>query len=149
MTTIWEMWPKSQYVKTQTTSNPMRCIMQTPDWRQTYFENMSQAVAEMCSVFATVMTVDIQKIPDDGIWHNIEFPTLQLRGNQGQVDFVEVISPDGKQEQKLWSRFSSRLLTRGKNHVEKRDPIISDDCGIDNDDVAGDFDEGTDFEVIW
>jgi len=48
-------------------------------------------MAMKCSFFATLMTrrntedrkVDITKIPTDGIWYGVEFPTLQLRNNPG------------------------------------------------------------------
>ena len=60
---------------------------------------MSRAMAMKCSFFATLMTrrntedgkVDITKIPTDGIWYGVEFPTLQLENNPGgKVDHVSI-----------------------------------------------------------
>jgi hypothetical protein len=146
------MWQPWLYRKTQVKSNPLRCIMQTPADRATFFENMSQAVAEQCSVFATVMTKDVNNIPTDGIWARVEFPTLQRSDNQGRVDSIDKCNPDASIVQPLWTRSRSRLVRRTTNAtLEARDdpPNPIGQCGIDSEDVAGDFDEGTEYEVIW
>jgi hypothetical protein len=51
--------------------------------RQTYFENMSRAMAQLCDVYALVMTMDTNDVPTNGIWGRIQFPTVQQSGNVG------------------------------------------------------------------
>ncbi|KAH8667475.1 hypothetical protein BGZ60DRAFT_431709 [Tricladium varicosporioides] len=105
MTTIWEIWPSSWYNNNvKDTKNPLRCIIQDKAKRGTYFTNMSTAMAQMCDIFATVMTKDINNVPQDGIWAKAEFPTLQASGNQGKVLQIEMITQDGKQTKHLWVR---------------------------------------------
>jgi hypothetical protein len=123
--------------------------MQKPADRNTYFSSMSQAMAEMCDVFATVMTKDLNNVPTDGIWFNVAFPTLQRFDNQGKVNFIDVCNPDTTQVQKYWLRTSSRLHRRRDNQLKSIDAIERrDSCGA-ADGAEGDIDEGTDFEVIW
>lgn len=125
--------------------------MQRPADRSTFFENMSQAVAEQCSVFATVMTKDVNNIPQDGIWARVEFPTMQRTGNQGRVDSIDKCNPDATIVQPLWARGKSRLVKKATNTTlyQRDEPPNPGQCGIDSEDVAGDFDEGTEYEVIW
>ena len=65
------MWPKEYYNgNTADEDNPLRCIMNDKKEggdRQIYFENMSRAMATVCSVSATVMTDNPQQIPQGGI----------------------------------------------------------------------------------
>lgn len=51
--------------------------------RQTYFENMSSAMAQLCDVYALVMTNTPTNVPATGIWGRVEFPTLKQSGNVG------------------------------------------------------------------
>lgn len=63
--------------------------MQNKNDKNTYFENMSRAFADLCDNYATVMTEDPHNIPLNGIWGKIEFPELQKTGNPGgQVNSV-------------------------------------------------------------
>jgi hypothetical protein len=120
---------------------------------------MSQAMAEMCDVFATVMTKTFDNPPLDGIWGTTEFPTLQRSDNQGKVNTVDKSNEDASKVAPYWSRLSSRLFKRRSSKLQERadndsgvdasGDNASGTCGIDDDDVAGDFDEGTEFEVIW
>jgi hypothetical protein len=106
----------------------------------------------MCDVFATVMTANLDVIPNDGIWYETEFPTLQRLDNQGKVDIIDKCNPDGTQVEPLWSRYSSRVRKRSGIHPEKQDesePASLNQCGVSHDDIAGDFDFGTEYEVIW
>ena len=95
------MWTSDLYVLKQVTSNPLRCIAQDKDKRQQYFGNMSAAMATMCDVFATVMDVSVdetkdkEKVNKNGIWYNVEYPTLQKADNEGKVNQIEAMNPDG------------------------------------------------------
>lgn len=51
--------------------------------KQTYFENMSSAMAQLCDIYALVMTQDTKNVPQTGIWGRVEFPALQQSGNVG------------------------------------------------------------------
>jgi hypothetical protein len=63
--------------------------------RNTYFENMSRAFAQLCGVYCTVMTPDPNNIPSDGIWGRIEYPELKRTSNfdapRDQMDYVSGI----------------------------------------------------------
>jgi hypothetical protein len=64
----------------------------SPD-TQTYFENMSEAYAQLCSEYAWVMVNTLPNVNEEGIWGKIEKPTLQKTGNPGgQVDTVMAFS---------------------------------------------------------
>lgn len=59
----------------------------------TYFTQMSQAYAELCSGQAWLMSATPDFVPIDGIWFKTEFPTLQKTGNPGgQVNNVSLLS---------------------------------------------------------
>jgi hypothetical protein len=76
------MWPYGLYNGNETdTSNSLRDVMTNN--RQTYFENMSRAMAQLCDVYALVMTDNPTDVPTTGIWGRIEFPTLIQSGNVG------------------------------------------------------------------
>ncbi|KAI1075724.1 hypothetical protein F5B20DRAFT_594864 [Whalleya microplaca] len=147
MTTIWEMWDKSQYDKRQVTTNKMRCIMQDKTKRQTYFEHMSESMAIMCDVFATVMDPDPHHVRMDGIWGRVEFPTLKKTGNQGTVNQIEATNADGTQLVNVWSRPHKR----SPDMSEPNDTNVNTraTCGIDGNDPSGDFDVGGDYPVDW
>lgn len=131
----------------------MRCIMQSKDLRGQYFRSMSKSMAIMCDVFATVMDPNPGSPRTDGIWGDTEYP--QLTGNidnEGKVNQIEGVSPDGNTVEKVWARPSG-----GKRSVWERDVGGADeseilekraDCGVD-DSTAADFDEGGDYEVLW
>src|ERR1700760_4113969 len=125
--------------------------MQNPTDRNTYFSSMSQAMAEMCDIFATVMTKDLNDVPTDGIWSRVEFPTLQRSDNQGKVYTIDICNPDASQVKNYWSRLSSRFLVR-RNPQSVYLPDLVDEsgggCGAENG-AEADFDQGTEFEVIW
>jgi hypothetical protein len=82
------MWPCDLYNNDENdTNNKLRDIMKNN--KQTYFENMSRAMAQLCDIYALVMTKDTGKVPPTGIWGRIELPTLQQSGNVGgEVDTV-------------------------------------------------------------
>lgn len=84
------MWSCDLYNgNTADDQNPLRCIFSDDKNRVTYFEKMSEAMAISCDVAATVMTKDVNNIPQDGIWGRIEFPALKRTGNPGgTVDTV-------------------------------------------------------------
>jgi hypothetical protein len=46
-----------------------------------YFENMSRAYAQLCELFVSVITPDVENIPTDGIWARIEQPELERTTN--------------------------------------------------------------------
>jgi hypothetical protein len=76
------MWPCDLYNNDENdTNNKLRNIMKNN--KQTYFENMSRAMAQLCDVYALVMTDDPTNVPQTGIWGRIEFPTLKQSGNVG------------------------------------------------------------------
>ena len=79
--------------------------MQDPTLYRQYFENMSEAMATMCDVFAFVMDKNFNQVRMDGIWGRVEFPTLKREeGNQGKVDLVEVLSEDADKVRVFWER---------------------------------------------
>jgi hypothetical protein len=84
------MWPKRYYNgDTEDVNNPLRCIMKDKDGnRRIYFENMSRAMARVCSVFATVMTDNPKNIPQTGIWGRVEQVELQAARDRNQVNYV-------------------------------------------------------------
>jgi hypothetical protein len=58
-----------------------------------YWNIMSEAMATLCNVKATVMTTDINNIDESGIWGQTEKKTLQRTGNTGgRVDTVSLFS---------------------------------------------------------
>jgi len=63
--------------------------------QRTYFTHMSDAYAQLCSGDATLMTDQpLDKIPQDGIWGQTEFPALKRTGNVGgEVDLVSSLQP--------------------------------------------------------
>lgn len=69
--------------------NRLRCIFADDSTREQYFAHMSEAMAISCDGFATVMTEDVNNIPQDGTWGRVEQPALKRTGNPGgQVDRV-------------------------------------------------------------
>jgi hypothetical protein len=89
LTCFQDMWRDGLYNDdTVDADNPLRDIMVDPDIRREYFKEMSRAMAAMCSVFATVMTQDITKIPESGIWGQVEKP--QLMANKDELLVWEV-----------------------------------------------------------
>ncbi|KAM7214775.1 hypothetical protein V8F06_009847 [Rhypophila decipiens] len=138
---------------------------------------MTAKKAIMCDVFATVMDPNPSSPRLDGIWGQVEFPTLQRSGNEGCVTSIVGTSPDGQDVQDIWSRpgMSCELATPLPSTMpevtplpEKRDvrlrmvrgiipdvPVVEarqedpDSCGAESDDVAAEFDEGGAFEVDW
>lgn len=96
----------------------------------------------MCDIFATVMSPNVNDVRIDGIWGQVEFPTLQRSDNDGTVHQIEVSSPDGQTVKPFWTRGSTRKIKR-------QDPATSTvSCGT-GDDTAGIFDEGGDLDVDW
>ncbi|KAM7183847.1 hypothetical protein V8F33_013343 [Rhypophila sp. PSN 637] len=153
MTTIWEMWATSLYNNRIVTSNPLRCIMQNKPLRRQYFAAMSESMAIMCDVFATVMDPNPVSPREDGIWGQTEFPTLKQSGNEGCVNSVAGTNPDGTEVHTIWTRPGIGCAS-AKKKMARRDALTvlqarQDSCGIENDDVAAQFDEGGEFEVEW
>ena len=116
----------------------------------------------MCDIFATVMDPTPASPREDGIWGKVEFPTLKRSGNQGCVHSVAGTSRDGKEVHTIWSRpgaacnndrrrdtsaSASALEDRQAGNPPSGDPLPT--CGIEDDDVAAQFDEGGEFEVLW
>ena|ERR1700734_215219 len=116
--------------------------MQDKEKRKTYFENMSEAMATMCDIFATVMDPNVKKPLLSGIWGTVEFPTLKNSGNDGTVHQIEAVSPDGKTVAPVWTRGSTRKIKRQGTAASPAS------CGTD-DDTAAAFDAGGKFEVDW
>jgi hypothetical protein len=135
---------------------------------------MSQAMAEMCSVYAVVMDPDINNVRQDGIWGQVEFPTLQGWNNQGRVDLIEAMNPDGTEFVRIWSRYPEAdgeeggeegepekedVVEQHGDEPEKEDVIeppmfvrrneTAAACGSTDDDTLAAFDEGGVFEVLW
>ncbi|KAM7190047.1 hypothetical protein V8F20_009880 [Naviculisporaceae sp. PSN 640] len=181
MTTIWEMWARPLYRNAIVSNNPLRCIMQDKTLRRQYFAAMSESMAIMCDVFATVMDPNPSSPREDGIWGQVELPTLQRSGNEGCVTSIAGTSPDGKEVHNLWSRpgmscagvettlpettqatvaipppattalseSSRKLRMRMARGVMDVVQARQEDCGIESDDVAAQFDVGGEFEVEW
>jgi hypothetical protein len=148
--------------------------MQDKAKRKTYFRNMSRAMATMCDIFATVMSPKVKDVRMDGIWGQVEFPTLERSDNDGVVRQVEAISPNGKTVAPFWTRGSTLMRSDNDGAVHQVEAILTDgktvepfwtrgstreikrrglaaplaSCGTD-DATAGTFDEGGDLEVDW
>jgi hypothetical protein len=144
-------------------SNALRCIMADEDKRQTYFENMSRAMALKCSDIALVMSAQkLSEVPKSGIWYNIEYKTLRKTKEENiedhpwlgkkynkQVNRINYLDKHGENEQKYWER--------GDSHPPKRDadphatPALArreKTCGAPKGAAAA-FDEGGALPVIW
>lgn len=116
--------------------------MQDQAKRKTYFQNMSEAMATMCDVFATVMSPNPKDVIMDGIWGQVEFPTLMRSDNDGTVHQIEAMSTDGETVAPFWTRGSTRKI---KRQGPAASPVS---CGTD-DDTAAIFDAGGELEVDW
>ncbi|KAM7187325.1 hypothetical protein V8F33_011315 [Rhypophila sp. PSN 637] len=176
MYTTSEMWATRLYRNAIVANNPLRCIMQDEITRRQYFAAMSESMAIMCDVFATVMDPNPSSPRLDGIWGQVEFPTLQRSGNEGCVTSIAGVSPDGQDVQDIWSRpgMSCELASSmprataapevtplsGKRDIRLRMargvipdvPVVEarqERCGAESDDVAAQFDEGGEFAVDW
>jgi len=140
------MWTSDLYDNRIVKSNKLRCIMQNKDNRRAYFVSMSTAMATMCDIFATVMDKEVDqskdknKITMNGIWGKNEFPTLKMSDNVGKVNQVDATNPDGSIVFTFWTRGSTRLRKRQTEQLT---------CGISDDQIAADFDEGGDYPVDW
>jgi hypothetical protein len=62
----------------------------------TYFENMSRAYAQLCELYVSVITPNLNDIPSDGIWATIEEPELKRTTNldppRKRVDTVSLFA---------------------------------------------------------
>jgi hypothetical protein len=115
--------------------------MQDPAKRNIYFRNMSEAMATFCDVFAQVMDKDYPDVRLDGIWGQVELPTLQKLGNDGVVFQIDAISQDGKQVRPYWVR-------GGIRKTKRQDTGQVPPCGA-GDDTPAIFDEGGALPVDW
>jgi hypothetical protein len=96
--------------------------MQDDDDRTAYFGNMSETFAEACTVFATVMTANIDKKLPPGIWKKTEYPALQQGSIYGKVNSIDAISPDGKKiKSPFWARNGVRERGELEDEVEGED----------------------------
>lgn len=77
----------------------LRCINADPAQKQKYFENMSEAYSLACTGKMLVMTDDPKKLPTEGIWPDIEFPTLKSMDTTTDITAVDV---DGNNPVKIW-----------------------------------------------
>ncbi|KAK9762326.1 hypothetical protein K7432_012048 [Basidiobolus ranarum] len=86
LTTIWSIWPSVEHPAQPGRLNEdfysmndekgwLRCIQKSGQ-KDTYFSNMSEAYAKLCSGEGFVMTDDTSLLPNEGIWANTELPTL-------------------------------------------------------------------------
>lgn len=107
-------------------------------------------MATMCDVFATVMDVSVdetkdkEKVNKNGIWYNVEYPTLQKADNEGKVNQIEATNPDGSIVFTYWVQGSEKLRRRGEPGNKPRST-----CGIDDEDIPASVDVGGEFKVDW
>ncbi len=89
------------YNNRPTLDNPLRCIFDDKDLRNTYFENMSRAFATIARSSAWVLhsTEDYHAPPRDGIWWKVERPQL-IDGTQ--VDCMGKINRDMTLKEIFW-----------------------------------------------
>lgn len=86
----------------------------------------------------------------DGIWGRVEFPQLTGSFSEGTVYSIDGINADATESYTIWTRQSGGkrdeigVESGGFAFLTKRD-----ECGIDGDDVAGEFDEGGEYPVDW
>ena len=84
--------------------------MSDPATRQTYFENMSRAFAQLCDRSALLLTRDPASVPADGIWARIEEPALKTLGNcGGRVDEIEACGGRCEGRRSYWRRVGGGL----------------------------------------
>jgi hypothetical protein len=114
--------------------NPLRCIIQSKDDRTTYFQTMSQAFAEACTVFATVMTDDLKQFPPEGIWKDVEYPALQRGSIYGKVNSIDAIEADGK---KIKSPYWVRNGVRQRDELREEEEGGYESEGEDEEDYEG------------
>jgi len=148
------MWDASLYNDEQVDTNSLRCILltdkgkNTPD-RQTYFENMSRAMAIQCAVSATVMDKDPKNPVTDGIWYLVEFDQLQKNTGDQKINTITGRLPDGTSPWIYWPYSTNKRAVgeleavAGTAGVGRRAT-----CGVDAT-VAAQFDEGGDYPVKW
>lgn len=107
---LQEVWPDEFYNPSTTDDNsPIRDIMADAGIRRMYFKQMSMAYAQMCSGAAYLYTADVNNIPQDGIWGEIEFPTIMRDSDfqrpKGQVVGVTAFkSSDLSVSKPIWQR---------------------------------------------
>jgi hypothetical protein len=95
-------WPKTpgKHYYDLTKENFLYRIMEDEGKQRKYFENMSEAYARACKGRVYVMTDDPDKLPESGIWHTTEYPTL--KSMKKIIDEIIAISLDGKVSVKIW-----------------------------------------------
>ncbi|KAI1344193.1 hypothetical protein F5Y15DRAFT_365818 [Xylariaceae sp. FL0016] len=113
--TIWDIWPCYLYNHDRVQSNPMRCIHNSDEQRQTFFENMSLAFAQKARESATVLHSyhHYNKPPVDGIWATVELPEL-TKGN-GPVNWLQKLKMHS-----AWPRGSVEKSPTEKSWAEEQ-----------------------------
>jgi hypothetical protein len=140
-----DIWDKSYYWKdTEDENNPLRCIFRDEALRRTYFKNMSRAMAKSCEIFATVMTEDVESIPEDGIWYTVEYPTLQ---HEGKVSTILAITTDGFTGKVIWDDSNDKRAGKSSRNLAMM-TAKRDECGTDRETAAAFNDDG-DLPVNW
>ncbi|KAI1376871.1 hypothetical protein F4677DRAFT_445190 [Hypoxylon crocopeplum] len=144
MITIWNIWESWLYNASQDDSNRLRCIMDDYDQRTQYFSSMSAAFVSMCDGVAYVMDPNPATPRTDGIWGQVEFPTLQRTDNQGTVNTVIGIDGNGGTNVTIWTRGQNAKL------AARATGILGENCGIgENGPEAYQFDDAGSYVVYW
>ncbi|KAH8653763.1 hypothetical protein BX600DRAFT_440819 [Xylariales sp. PMI_506] len=117
--TIWDMWATSLYNQvTSDLQNPLRGIFASDSQRQTYFENMSRAMAQLCSGEAEVMVSAYPAVTMTGIWGRVEYDEISTGSNNQVTEIYKISNTNPTGDRSLfWSRASGlakRFITRSK-----------------------------------
>lgn len=150
------MWPDSWFNKKQVKSNRLRCIMQNKKNRKKYFQGMSGAMATQCDISATVMDPTPASPRMDGIFGEIEFPTLEEGNNKilhptygGKVNTIESINPQLTNVVTFWKRPGTMKRIFGGFFPNTTSlPETDDPCGTTIENFES-FDEGGAYAVDW
>jgi len=112
---------------------------------------MSQAMAQMCAVVATVMDRDPDNPTKDGIWWNTEFKQLRENTGDKKIDYITGILPDESKTWRYWTADSSSKRGLGDSAGNASPAVLEargGSCGVDHK-VAGNFDVGGKYPVQW
>ncbi|KAH8659881.1 hypothetical protein BX600DRAFT_438114 [Xylariales sp. PMI_506] len=121
--TIWSMWDTSLYNDDKNDQqNKLRTIMGSDTQRQTYFENMSRAMAHMCSGTAEVMDYSWPMVKMDRIWGRVEFAEIQSNNQVNEIYKISNTNPTGERAL-FWTR-ASGFARRSVNVTEIEDASV-------------------------
>ena len=96
-----DVWPCEYYnLDKDDPNNRLRDFIGDEAKRLKYFEEMSRAYAFMCSGYSVLFTEDINNIPMNGIWGQVEYRTATRDSDfeppKGETDFLSHLPSEGR-----------------------------------------------------